>query len=155
MSTLITAPTSFRILFLILCLQSTEAISLERPESTQPAQNYLLFCAGCHGLTGSGVPNKVPTLTRTLPAFVKSAEGRDFVLRVPGVANSALSDQGVAQVLNWFLASSATSLAEWQPFTAEEVQRARRMPLMSVSQSRRQLINKMELSSEISRDIDY
>jgi hypothetical protein len=138
-----------------LLLVSSVAVSLERPESTQPAQNYLLFCAGCHGLNATGVPHKVPALTKTLPLFIGSEEGRDFLLRVPGVANSALSDQGLAAVLNWLIATLDTPTAHWDDFVADDVRRARQTPLMSVAESRRQIVSHLRLSKEIADDVNY
>jgi len=138
-----------------LLLVSRVAASLERPESTQPAQNYVLFCAGCHGLNATGVPHKVPALAKTLPLFMSSEEGRDFLLRVPGVANSALSDQGLAAVLNWLIATLDTPTLGWTAFVAEDVHRARQTPLMSVTQSRRQIISHLPLSTQIGDAANY
>jgi mono/diheme cytochrome c family protein len=98
----------------------------------------MLHCMGCHGTEAQGVPGKVPPLANVLSRFMRTAEGRDYVLRVPGAANSALSDRQLAAVLNWlavkFDASTApTNLA---PFTTEEVSRLRHKPLVAVLAAR-------------------
>jgi cytochrome c553 len=103
-----------------------------------PAQDYMLHCMGCHGAQAQGVPGKIPPLANALSRFMRTAEGRNYVLRVPGAANSALSDGQLAAVLNWlavkFDASAAASNVA--PFTSEEVSRLRHTPLISVLATR-------------------
>jgi cytochrome c553 len=102
-----------------------------------PAQDYILNCMGCHGTQAEGVPGKIPPLANMLSRFMRTAEGRNYVLRVPGAANSALSDAQLAAVLNWLAVTydspPATNLA---PFTREEVSAVRRKPLLSVLAAR-------------------
>src|SRR5882724_12258045 len=90
-----------------------------------PAQDYMLHCMGCHGAEAQGVPGKIPPLANALSRFMRTSEGRNYVLRVPGAANSALSDGQLAAVLNWlaltFDANAAAS--NLIPFTSEEVSR--------------------------------
>ena len=56
----------------------------------------MLYCMGCHGDTAHGVPGKVPALAGVLPLYMRTSEGRNYVLRVPGAANSVLSDAQLA-----------------------------------------------------------
>src|SRR5215469_8854327 len=106
-----------------------------------PAQDYMLYCMGCHGAQAQGVPGKIPPLAGSLSLFMRTAEGRDYLLRVPGAANSALPDTQLAAVLNW-LASSYAAPGETAvvPFTVEEVTRVRRTPLADVQARRREVI---------------
>lgn len=85
--------------------------------------NYLLACRGCHLVDGSSVPPEVPSLRDTLGQFATSKEGRAYLVRVPGVAQSRLNDEELAEVMNWVLAEfNSTSLPEgFRPFTAKEV----------------------------------
>lgn len=85
--------------------------------------NYLLACRGCHLVDGSGVPPEVPTLRDTLGQFAKNKEGRGYLVRVPGVAQSRLNDEELAEVINWVLTEFNTAgLPEnFRPFTAKEV----------------------------------
>lgn len=85
--------------------------------------NYLLACRGCHLVDGSSVPPEVPSLRDTLGQFVTSKEGRGYLVRVPGVAQSRLNDEELAEVINWVLTEfNAASLPEdFRPFTAQEV----------------------------------
>jgi len=123
--------------------------ALERPESTRPDQNYVLFCAGCHRPDGSGVSRKVPSLHATLPLLLRTEGGREYVLRVPGVSNSALTDKGVAQVLNWAVEHFVRpeDRATWAPFTPEAVRAARRLPLPSVRAARREAFTQAGVSN--------
>jgi len=71
------------------------------------------------------------------------------VLRVPGAANSALSDAQLAAVLNWL--AMRYSAAEERPpasFTAEEVARVRRTPLANVKERRREVIRGLAASGD-------
>src|SRR5258708_31772435 len=101
--------------------------------AASPAQDYMLYCMGCHGVDAQGVPGKVPPLAVTLARFMRAPEGRDYVLRVPGAANSALSDVQLAAVLNWLTERyPAADEPRPEPFTTEEVTRARPSPLVNV-----------------------
>jgi mono/diheme cytochrome c family protein len=107
-----------------------------------PAQDYMLHCMGCHGTEAQGVPGKIPPLANALSRFMRTPEGRDYVLRVPGAANSALSDAQLAAVLNWLAVTfdAKTSASNPAPFTSEEVSRLRHMPLASVLAARNAVV---------------
>jgi hypothetical protein len=107
-----------------------------------PAQDYMLYCMGCHGPQAEGVPGKVPPLAHSLGLFMRSAGGRNYVLRVPGAANSALSDAQLAAVLNWLAQefNSGELTAEVPMFTTAEVTSLRHSPLASVSAARREVV---------------
>src|SRR5215813_6905007 len=70
-----------------------------------PTQDYTLYCMGCHGARAQGVPGRIPPLAGSVALFMRAPEGRDYVLRVPGAANSALADAQLAAVLNWLAES--------------------------------------------------
>lgn len=121
--------------------------ALERPESSNVEQNYLLFCAGCHRVEGTGVAGRVPPLRGALGRFLRVEGGRELLLRFPGVANSALSDAALADVMNWCLATFAgpERPADLLPYTAAEVRAARASPLLNIQRSRAELMNKLGL----------
>lgn len=92
-----------------------------------PHADYLLYCRGCHLHTGDAVPAaNVPSLQELVPLLATQA-GRDYLVRVPGVAQTPMSDEQVAEVLNWVLRNfNADSLPNnFRPFTADEVAAAR------------------------------
>lgn len=109
-----------------------------------PAEDYMLYCMGCHGADARGVPGKVPPLAGSLALFMRTPEGRDYVLRVPGAANSALSDAQLCAVLNW-LAGHYGAAGNEPPaaFTAAEVAASRHVPLASVQAARREVVRQL------------
>jgi len=115
--------------------------------SASPAQDYMLYCMGCHGAQAQGVPGKIPPLAGALSLFMRTAEGRNYVLRVPGAANSALADAQLAAVLNWVATSyGAPGEPPPAPFTVAEVSSVRRTPLADVQARRREVIGTLAAS---------
>jgi mono/diheme cytochrome c family protein len=108
-----------------------------------PAQDYILNCMGCHGTQAEGVPGKVPPLANTLSRFMRTAVGRNYILRVPGAANSALSDAQLAAVLNWLAVTYDSPATNPTPFTIEEVSAVRRKPLVSVLATRSAVVRSL------------
>jgi hypothetical protein len=107
-----------------------------------PSENYMLYCMGCHGTQAQGVPGKIPPLAHSLAHFMRTAAGRNYVLRVPGAASSVLSDAQLAEVLNWLAAHyNAEELSSGiMPFTTEEVAQSRHTPLADVLATRREVV---------------
>jgi hypothetical protein len=108
----------------------------------QPLVNYQLRCMGCHLADGSGQPGRVPSIRRSLMLFSTSTAGRDYVVRVPGVAQSPLSDAETAALLNW-MARNLSDLkvpASFADYSEAEVHGLRSHPLVQVSTIRAQLM---------------
>ena len=93
--------------------------------------NYLFACRGCHLADGSGVPPEVPSLRNTLGPLAASEAGRSYLVRVPGVLQSRLSDDKLADVLNWVLTefNADTLPKNFKPLTTREVAAARKQIL--------------------------
>ena len=107
----------------------------------EPRVNYQLQCMGCHTADGSGQPGRVPSVRGSLGQLAVTPEGRNFLIRVPGVAQSPLDDADTAAVLNWMIDElSDPRPARFDRFTAEEVARWRRQPLTDVSAARARLL---------------
>ena len=109
-----------------------------------PHQDYVLYCMGCHGPQAEGVPGKVPPLAHALGRYMRTPAGRNYVLRVPGAANSVLSDEQLAGVLNWLAQTfNADELSSGDAplFTTAEVTGLRRTPLPSVLATRREVVS--------------
>lgn len=107
-----------------------------------PHADYLLYCRGCHLHTGDAVPAaNVPSL-RELAPLLQSAAGREYLVRVPGVAQTPMSNTQLAAVLNWVLANfNGESLPDgFEPFTAEEVAAARVKVLEDPLRTRREIL---------------
>ena len=81
--------------------------------------------------------------------FSTSREGREFVIRVPGVAQSPLSNDETAALLNW-LAHNLSDLPlprTFLDYSAAEVARLRSHPLSQVGATRARLLKKYPLQS--------
>lgn len=112
----------------------------------EPHINYMLQCMGCHAPDGRGEPGHVPAIRSTLLPLARNADGRRFMVQVPGAALSKLSDAELAQLLNWMVAHlSAQQHAQFAPFTAQEVTRYRATPLVDVTDARRRLVRQLDV----------
>ena len=107
-----------------------------------PRVDYQLNCMGCHVADGSGQPGRVPSIRRTLLLFSGSAPGRNYVIRVPGVAQSPLCAAATAALLNWMVRnlSDARAAPHFADYTAAEVAAARAHPLAHVHRARARLL---------------
>jgi mono/diheme cytochrome c family protein len=111
-------------------------------QAFEPSVNYMLQCMGCHTPDGRGEPGHVPSIRNTLVPFANTAEGRKFLVQVPGSAQSKLSDAELADVLNWMIdnLSATPKPSQLRRFTAREVAAYRRTPLVSVATVRARLV---------------
>jgi mono/diheme cytochrome c family protein len=114
--------------------------------AADPHVDYMLQCQGCHLPDGGGTPGAVPPLEGVVGSFLAVPGGREFLVRVPGSSQSSLSDARLAAVLNWILESFDPEALgdDFVPFTAEEVARVRRPPLLDVQSVRRGLVSQIE-----------
>jgi len=110
-----------------------------------PHVNYMLECQGCHLADGAGAAGKVPALSGFVGRFLRVPGGREYLIRVPGSAQSPLSNRELAGVLNWIIRrfGPADIASDFIAFTAEEVARYRERPLVHVERVRRELIQHM------------
>jgi mono/diheme cytochrome c family protein len=109
--------------------------------SYEPRINYMLQCMGCHTPDGSGEPGRVPSIKDTLAPFALTPDGRRFLIQVPGASQSTLTDAELAELLNWMIQNlSVPKPAHFTQFTAAEVTRYRRNPLVDVQGTRQRLV---------------
>ena len=136
-----TGPLVSRLLFIIVASVLLLTVSAVNGASS-PRINYILHCQGCHLPDGSGTPDKVPALKHSVGRFLQVPGGREYLIQVPGTAQSALSDSEVAAVLNWILKNfSEDELPpQFVPYSEEEVDKHRQNPLVDVSSVRAQLM---------------
>lgn len=114
-----------------------------------PQQDYVLYCMGCHGAQAEGVPGKVPPLAHALGRYMRTPAGRNYVLRVPGAANSVLSDSQLAAVLNWLAQTfdgEELTQNNVAPFSTAEVTGLRHSPLPSVLATRSTVVRDLATS---------
>ncbi len=109
------------LVFLLALVFVTAAQANDRTAET----NYVLRCVGCHDTDGTGLPAAgIPNFVDEVGVFAGLHEGRAYLLHVPGVIGSSLSDSETADVLNYIMTKWAgPSLpSDYVPFTSEEVQ---------------------------------
>jgi hypothetical protein len=90
-----------------------------------PTHDFLLNCAGCHRFDGSG-SERVPSLY-DVGRIVSMPGGREYLARVPGVAQAPIDDERLAALLNWLLRRFGDTVAA-PTYGAAEVGRLRRRP---------------------------
>jgi len=111
--------------------------------------NYQLQCAGCHRDNGEGsAANDTPRMQGFVGNFLRVPGGREFLVRVPGISQSALNDQQIADLLNWLLARDGmagnSSPEHWPPYSGEEVHRVRQNSMLNLPHVRAGLIEAMQ-----------
>ena len=111
-----------------------------------PEVDYLLQCQGCHRADGGETPGSVPALAGFVARFLEVPGGREYLVRVPGSAQSPLDDRELAALLNWLLERFGPfdPTRPFEPYTAAEVTRVRHPPLTDVDRVRRDLVAQME-----------
>ncbi len=130
----------------ILVLAALGALAATAPSHAEsPEILYMLQCRGCHLPDGGGTPGVVPPLAGHVGRFLTVPGGREFLVRVPGSAQSPLSDAELAEVLNWIVRrfGPAEVARSFEPYTAAEVARVRRPPLIDVDSVRRVLLEQI------------
>ena len=125
-------------LALTALLFSVTAASAEPalPLLTTPQSDYVEHCSGCHGMQGNSAPAPIPVLRDRVGYFMCTREGRDYLIRLPNVAYSAIDDnQELADMMNFvvFGLGGASAPRTAKPFTAAEVARLRRDALATQS----------------------
>jgi hypothetical protein len=118
------------------------------PELTSPQSDYVEHCSGCHGMQGNSAPAEIPVLRDRVGYFMCTREGRDYLIRLPNVAYSAITDnQELADMMNFVVfglgGNSAPEAAK--PFTAAEVAklRTRALATQSLIAVRAEVVNGM------------
>lgn len=108
-------------------------------EQRSPRSNYILHCAGCHGMDGAGSSKGgVPSLSM-IKSFTSDMAGRVYILHVPGIAYTTLNAQEIAEVVNFAVEKWGAKEIPFQPFSAEEVHRLRAIPVEDIVIYRRAL----------------
>jgi cytochrome c553 len=110
-------------------------------------QNYIQFCAGCHQLDGRGSPGAgIPDLRDQVGYFLHSANGRAFLVQVPGSANAPLSDRELASLVNWIVRTfSAPQMpASFEPYSEDEVRRLRADRPAAIADFRRDVVQELQ-----------
>jgi mono/diheme cytochrome c family protein len=115
----------------------------------RPARIYAENCEGCHGWAGVSV-TEIPTLKGRIGYFARIPEGRRYLMQVPNVALNPSSDEDIAAMMNWLLATfSREELPpDFAPYTAQEVA-ALRTARIDVAADRRRVVAALVAAKEL------
>lgn len=112
----------------------------------EPRTDYLLHCRGCHLADGAGTPPGIPALRDRVGYYLQIPGGREYLTQVPGASNAPLSDERLADVLNWVIGEYAgrSAPSDSTPFSASEVREGRRAAPADIDAWRRALWQEIE-----------
>ena len=132
------------LILLVLPIFSGEVAANQNINDKRAKFNYQILCQGCHvgdGRGGKGVPN----MKGRVGYFLSGQKGREYLVKVPGAANSALDNDQLAELLNWMMIEigKKSTPADFAYFTAPEVERLRASPLFEAQEYRKQLVKKL------------
>jgi hypothetical protein len=116
----------------LLFAAAVQSASPALPLLTTPESDYVEYCSGCHGMQGNSAPAEIPVLRDRVGYFMCTKDGRDYLIRLPNVAYSAITDnQELAEMMNFVVFGLGGNSAPrgTKPFTAAEVKRLRAQAL--------------------------
>jgi len=118
-----------RLLILPLIACCAPAIASDPSHGQSAPTMWMLNCQGCHRADGLGTGSAVPTLRGLVARFLSVPGGREYLIRVPGVATSPLSDASLAMLVNWmFEQFDAQNVpADFTPYTEGEIHALRKL----------------------------
>lgn len=127
------------------------------PTFNHAQTQFTLRCGGCHGVTGRSPPKEVPKLRGAAGYFLCTPEGREYLIRLPNVSKTPLSDGDLAEVMNYVVFSLGEGKAPpgAKPYTGEEVHRLRKAPLTGADlmQQRERVVRKLVRSCGAPKDL--
>lgn len=112
-----------------------------------PETNYMLRCLGCHGQDGTGSERGgIPNFQDYVASFSTTSMGRQYLMHVPGVISSSLTDSEIAEVMNYIMRHwGGESLPEnFKPFDTAEVSQLRKTEIKDVVAYRRLVVDEIE-----------
>lgn len=133
-------------LFILSSFQTVAADNLLEINTDRAKFNYQMFCQGCHTPDGTG-GKSVPKIKNYIGYFLQNQVAREYLVRVPGSANSSLNDEQLAEVLNWMIIELGGESVpkNMQYYTANEVAKLRQHPLFEVVEYREMLVKKLSV----------
>jgi mono/diheme cytochrome c family protein len=127
----------------------TRKTGLHVDPMTHPARIYAENCEGCHGWAGVSV-TEIPTLKGRIGYFARIPEGRRYLVQVPNVALNPSSDEDIAAMMNWLLATYSREQlpADFKPYSAEEVAQLRKARI-DVAADRRRVVAALVAANQL------
>ena len=145
--------TGYLIGVMVLSIVSGTLVAAENG-SRDAKTNFMLQCQGCHRADGAGIVGSVPDLRTYGRLFLTSGKGRRYYVSVPGSANAPLSNDELADVLNYIIDAiimpADGSSKPIQYFDESEVGNYRQEKIVNVAQFREDILG--DVSIEGSND---
>ncbi|PCI52411.1 MAG: cytochrome c, class I [Gammaproteobacteria bacterium] len=106
--------------------------------------NYQMLCQGCHTPDGTG-GKSVPKIKNYIGYFLQNQMAREYLVRVPGSANSSLNDEQLAEVLNWMILEFGGDSVpkNMKYYITNEVAKLRQQSLFEVVEYRKMLVKQL------------
>jgi hypothetical protein len=117
---------------------------------------WMLSCQGCHRADGGATGDAVPALSGTVAKFLSVPGGREYLIRVPGVAMAPMDDESIAELTNWMLREfdRENIPQDFERYSANEVGALRKSPLGSEAGIvRADLIEKIGKQDSLKADV--
>lgn len=132
------------VLFMLCSSQTLAADNLLKMNTDRAKFNYQMFCQGCHTPDGTG-GKSVPKIKNYIGYFLQNQVAREYLVRVPGSANSSLNDEQLAEVLNWMIIElgGESVPTNMQYYTTNEVAKLRQKSLFEVVEYRKMLVKQL------------
>jgi len=133
--------------FAVLLSLTVQTVSAKEINDARAKFNYQMFCQGCHTPDGTGGKD-TPKIKNHIGNFLGTQEGREYLVRVPGSANSTLDNAQLAEVLNWIIVELGGESVpkNMQYYREEEVAELRKNPLFEVTEYRKQLVTALSVN---------
>lgn len=131
-------------LFVFFSSQTIAEDNLLKMNTDRAKFNYQMFCQGCHTPDGTG-GKSVPKIKNYIGYFLQNQVAREYLVRVPGSANSSLNDEQLAEVLNWMIIELGGESVpkSVQYYTTNEIAKLRQQPLFEVVDYRAMLVKRL------------
>ena len=136
---------AWKSLLVVLAFSSSVTMAAEPINDARAKFNYQMLCQGCHVGDGRGGKD-IPDMRDQLGVFLSTQEGREYLIRVPGVANAALDAPELTELMNWLMLEFAgESLPDnFEYYTANEVAELVKDPLLEVIEYRKDLLKRIQ-----------
>jgi hypothetical protein len=135
---------SWTLIAMPLLAMRAAAFGDEAPVLTPAQSGYLEHCGGCHGIQGSSARREIPELSGVVGMFMRSVAGRRYLVQIPDVAFANLTDEALADVMNFvvFEVGAASAPVAAARYSAAEVRELRSQPLKNrdIGRVRREII---------------
>jgi hypothetical protein len=123
-------------LLLLASPRVTHAAAPDPMKMSVAQSDYTENCGGCHGFDGNSAPADIPVLKDRVGYFMCSKEGRDYLIRLPNVAHSRITDpQELADLVNFvvFGIGGDSTPKDAKPFKPAEVAALRKQAMTTIS----------------------